>query len=75
MTGLNDKDYSNEIIYLDFQNTFDSAPYSILIKALTFYGIIRAYFTWIKNWLNGRPQNVVVNGIYQLTRSKLEEFG
>lgn len=70
MTGLNDN--SIEIVYLTFQNAFASAPHSILIKALAFYGIIRVYFTWIKNRLNGRPRNVVVNRIYQLTMSKLE---
>lgn len=69
LTGLDDKDSGVEIVYLAFQNAFDSVPHDILIKALAFYGINRAYITWIKNWLNDRPQNMVVNGRYQLTRS------
>lgn len=69
LTGLVDKGNGGEIVCLDFHEAFDLVPHDILIKALTFYGINRAYITWIKNWLNDRPQNVVVNGGYQLTRS------
>lgn len=69
LTGLVDKGNGVEIVCLAFQEAFDLVPHDILIKALAFYGINRAYITWIKNWLNDRPQNVVVNGRYQLTRS------
>lgn len=69
LTALVDKGNGVEIVCLAFQEAFDLVPHDILIKALAFYGINRAYITWIKNWLNDRPQNVVVNGRYQLTRS------
>lgn len=69
MTGLVDKGNCVEIVCLDFHEAFDLVPHGILIKALAFYGINKAYITWIKKWLNDRPQNVIVNGRYQLTRS------
>lgn len=63
-----------EIVYLAFCAAFDLVPHDILIKALAFYRINRAYITWIKNWLSDRPQNVVVNGGYQLARSELAQL-
>lgn len=63
-----------EIESLAFCAAFDLVPYDILIKALAFYRINRAYITWIKNWLGDRPQNMVVNGRYQLARSELAQL-
>lgn len=62
-----------EIVF-GFPCCFDSVPRDILIKALAFYRINRAYMTWIKNRLSDRPQNVEVNGRYQLARSELAQL-
>lgn len=74
LTGLVDEGNGVEIVCLAFQAAFDLVPHDILIKALAFYRINRAYITWIKNWLGDRPQNVVVNGRYQLARSELAQL-
>lgn len=70
LTGLVCGGNGVEIVCLAFCAAFDSIPHDILIKALAFYRISRAYITWIKNWLGDRPQKVIVNGRYQLARSE-----
>lgn len=74
LTGLVGEGNGVEIVCLAFCTAFDLVPHDILIKALAFYRISRAYITWIKNWLGDRPQNVVVNGRYQLVRSELAQL-
>lgn len=73
-TGLAGEGSGVEIVGLAFRAAFDLGPHDILIKALAFYRINRAYITWIKIWLSDRPQNVVVNGRYQLARSELAQL-
>lgn len=74
LTGLVGGGNGVEIVCLVFCAAFDSLPRDILIKALAFYRINRAYITWIKNWLGDRPQKVVVNGRYQSARSELAQI-
>lgn len=74
LTGLVHEGNGVEIVCLAFRGAFDLVPHDILIKALAFYRINRAYITWIKNWLGDKPQNVVVNGRYQLARSELAQL-
>lgn len=69
LTALADRGDGVEIVCLAFSEALDLVPHDILIKALAFYGINRHILHGLKNWLNDRPQNVVVNGRYQLTRS------
>lgn len=73
LTGLVGEGSGVEIMF-GFPCCFDLVPHDILIKALAFYRINRAYITWIKNWLGDRPQNVEVNGRYQLARSELAQL-
>ncbi|NWR37826.1 PO23 protein, partial [Tachuris rubrigastra] len=41
---------------------FDSVSHSILLKKLAAHGLDRGTLCWVKNWLDGRAQRVVVNG-------------
>ncbi|KAK4810486.1 hypothetical protein QYF61_004266 [Mycteria americana] len=43
-------------------DAFDTAPHSILLDKLSNCEVCRYMVRWVKNWLNGRPQRVVVNG-------------
>ncbi|NXV71882.1 RTJK polymerase, partial [Atlantisia rogersi] len=49
-------------VHLDFSKAFDIVSHSILIEKLAATGHDRWTLCWVKNWLDGRAQRVVVNG-------------
>ena len=51
-----------DVIYLDFQKAFDKVPHKRLIASLEKTGIKGKLLKWIKEWLEGRKQRVVING-------------
>jgi len=63
VTHLVDEGKAVDVIYLDFSKTFDTVPHSILLEKLAAHGLDRCTLCWIKNWLNGQAQRVVVNGV------------
>ncbi|KAJ7409235.1 RNA-directed DNA polymerase from mobile element jockey-like protein [Willisornis vidua] len=50
-----------EAVYLDFRKAFDNVSHNILLENLTAYGLDGCTICWVKNWLNGLAQKVVVN--------------
>jgi len=52
-----------DVIYLDFQKAFDKVPHVRLLAKLEAIGIKGKLLGWIKEWLNGRKQRVVINGM------------
>jgi len=50
-----------DIIYLDFQKVFDKVPHRRLIARLEEIGIKGNLLNWIKEWLKGRKQRVMIN--------------
>jgi len=58
-----DEEKTVNVIYLDFSKAFDAVPHSILLEKLAAHGLDGCTLHWIKNWLNGRAQRVVVNGV------------
>ena len=52
-----------DAIFLDFAKAFDSVDYIILLKKLKSYGISGNMYNWFIDYLHGRKQRVVVNGI------------
>ena len=51
-----------DLVYLDFAKAFDVVPKERLIIKLYEHGIQESLLNWIKAWLTGRRQKVVLNG-------------
>jgi hypothetical protein len=55
---------SVDLIYLDYAKAFDKVPIKRLIIKLKAHGIKGCLLKWIENWISGRRQRVVLNGIF-----------
>ncbi|KAK4830144.1 hypothetical protein QYF61_008632 [Mycteria americana] len=64
VTCLVDEGKAVDVVYLDFSKAFDTVSHSILLEKLAAHGLDRCTLRWVKNWLDGRAQRVVVNGVY-----------
>ncbi|KAK4823652.1 hypothetical protein QYF61_005004 [Mycteria americana] len=61
VTHLVDEGKVVDVVFLDFSKAFDTVPDSILLDKLSNCGTSRFTVHWVKNWLKGRAQRVVVN--------------
>ena len=62
LSNLLDQGHSVDAFYLDFSKAFDRVPHQRLLSKLKAHGITGPILTWIKSWLSGRKQKVVLNG-------------
>jgi len=51
-----------DAVFLEFSEVFDAVPHSILLDRLFCGGMSRFTVRWVKTWLKGRAQRVVVDG-------------
>jgi hypothetical protein len=51
-----------DIVYLDFAKAFDKVPRERLLEKLRAHGVQGRALNWIRSWLTGRKQRVVLNG-------------
>ena len=49
-------------MYLDFAKAFDKVPTKRLLSKLHAHGVRGRLLNWIRDWLSGRLQRVVLNG-------------
>ncbi|CAM5153249.1 unnamed protein product [Eretmochelys imbricata] len=62
VTDFLDKGNTVDLIYLDFSNVFDMVPHGELLVKLEKMGINMKIERWIRNWLKGRLQQVILKG-------------
>ena len=63
VTCLTDEGKAVDVVYLDFSKAFDTVSHGLLLQKLAVCGLDRYTLGWVRNWLEGRAQRVVVNGI------------
>ena len=63
VTRLVDKGKAVDVVCLDFSKAFDMISHSILLGKLAARGLDRYTLLWVRNWLEGCAQWVVVNGL------------
>ena len=61
LTRVLDKGREVDVIYMDFQKTFDSVPHERLMAKLEGYGVRDPILSGIRSFLCGRRQRVVVH--------------
>ncbi|GAB0207814.1 mitochondrial enolase superfamily member 1 [Grus japonensis] len=63
VTHLVDEGKAVDVVYLDFSKAFNTVSHSILLEKLVAHGLDRCTLRWVKNWLEGQAQRVVVNRV------------
>jgi len=51
-----------DVVFLDFAKAFDKVPRERLLEKLRAHGVQGKVLQWIREWLTGRKQRVVLNG-------------
>ncbi|XP_064919159.1 limbic system-associated membrane protein isoform X1 [Columba livia] len=62
VTHLVDEGKAVDVAYLDFSKAFDTVSHNILLQKLVARGLDKCTLRWVKNWLEGQAQRVLVNG-------------
>jgi len=63
VTHLVDEGKAVDVVCLGFGKAFDTVSHSILLEKLAAHGLAGCLLHWLKSWLNGQAQRVVVNGV------------
>ena len=63
VTRLVDEGKAVDVVYLDFSKAFDMVSHNILLGKLAACVLDSYTLLWVRNWLEGCTQQVVVNGV------------
>jgi len=63
VTHLVDEGMAVDVVYLGFSKAFDTISHCILLQKLAVRDLDMYTLGWVRNWLEGRAQRVVVNGV------------
>ena len=58
-----DRNTQTDVLYLDFAKAFDSVDHAILLQKLPSYGVTVPPLCWFEDYLTGRNQKVVMDGV------------
>ncbi|CAB4026825.1 Hypothetical predicted protein, partial [Paramuricea clavata] len=58
-----DSNIQTDIVYLDFAKAFDSVDHGLILAKLRQFGVHSNMLNWFINYLTGRTQRVVVDGV------------
>lgn len=64
VAGIIDEGDPVDVVYLDFQKAFDKVPHGRLMEKLRAHGVGGQVGMWVRDWLSGRQQRVVMNGVF-----------
>ena len=62
LTKMMDESHAVDVLYLDFAKAFDKVPHQRLLEKCRGLGLEGSVLEWIRVWLEGRKQRVVLNG-------------
>ena len=62
LTRLIDEGHQVDVLYLDFRKAFDVVPKERLLAKMESIGVRGKVQAWVREWLTGRTQRVVLNG-------------
>ena len=61
-TEILDRGEVIDVVYCDFQKAFDTVQHKRLIEVFAYYGFTNPLLSWVKDFLTGGTQQVIVNG-------------
>ncbi|KAJ7415778.1 hypothetical protein WISP_76179 [Willisornis vidua] len=62
VTRLVDEEKALDVVYLDFSKAFDTVSHNMPLEKLAAHSLDRGTLSWVKSWLAGQAQRVLVNG-------------